>query len=124
MYTRRESELIQQYLQQHGQLPGAGAEVDDLYDDTVVSLELVLGSRAMTEDQRVLTQELEAQGWVRRFTVEAERADEYVELYQSLGDEVRVEPVTPELLAVEECADCLLAASDKYIVIYTRPTDV
>jgi Fe-S-cluster-containing dehydrogenase component len=33
MYTKRESELIQQYLQQYGQMPGAGSELDDLYDD-------------------------------------------------------------------------------------------
>ena len=33
MYTKRESELIQQYLQQHGQLPGAGSELDELYED-------------------------------------------------------------------------------------------
>ena len=32
MYTKRESELIQQYLQEHGELPGAGAdELDDLF---------------------------------------------------------------------------------------------
>lgn len=32
MYTKRESELIQQYLQEHGELPGGGAgELDDLY---------------------------------------------------------------------------------------------
>ena len=30
MYTKRESELIQQYLQQHGRLPGTGADLDDL----------------------------------------------------------------------------------------------
>ena len=29
VYTKRESELIQQY----GQMPGAGSELDDLYDD-------------------------------------------------------------------------------------------
>jgi hypothetical protein len=75
----------------------------------------------MTEDQRVLAQELEAQGWVRRFTIEAERAVEYVELYESLGDEVRVEPVTPESLGSEECTACILAARQKYRVIYTRP---
>jgi hypothetical protein len=33
MYTRRESELIQQFLQQYGRMPGAGWELDDLYDD-------------------------------------------------------------------------------------------
>ncbi|MBN1308852.1 MAG: FAD-dependent oxidoreductase [Chitinispirillaceae bacterium] len=32
MYTKRESELIQQYLQEHGELPGGGAgELDDLF---------------------------------------------------------------------------------------------
>jgi uncharacterized tellurite resistance protein B-like protein len=33
MYTKRESELIQQFLQQYGHLPGAGAELDELYED-------------------------------------------------------------------------------------------
>ncbi len=32
MYTKRESELLQQYLQQHGEMPGGGAdELDDLF---------------------------------------------------------------------------------------------
>lgn len=33
MYTKRESELIQQYLQQHGEMPGGGAddELDDFF---------------------------------------------------------------------------------------------
>jgi len=31
MYTKRESELIQQYLQQHGHLPPGNEEVDDLF---------------------------------------------------------------------------------------------
>jgi predicted HD phosphohydrolase len=30
MYTKRESELIQQCLQRQGQMPGAGSELDDL----------------------------------------------------------------------------------------------
>jgi formate dehydrogenase beta subunit len=32
MYTKRESELIQQYLQKHGELPGGGGSDDDLDD--------------------------------------------------------------------------------------------
>jgi formate dehydrogenase beta subunit len=32
MYTKRESELIQSYLQEHGQLPGSGGGDDDLDD--------------------------------------------------------------------------------------------
>jgi formate dehydrogenase beta subunit len=31
MYTKRESELIQQFLQQHGHLPPGNEEVNDLY---------------------------------------------------------------------------------------------
>ena len=32
MYTKRESELIQQYLQEHGELPGVGGDdLDDLF---------------------------------------------------------------------------------------------
>jgi hypothetical protein len=33
MYTKRDSELIQQFLQQHGHLPGMGGELDELYED-------------------------------------------------------------------------------------------
>ena len=33
VYTRRESELIQQFLQQRGHLPGMGGELDNLYED-------------------------------------------------------------------------------------------
>lgn len=74
----------------------------------------------MAGKQEGLGRELEAQGWTRQFTIEAERVDEYVELYESMGNEVRVELVTPELMAAEECATCLLAASDAYRIIYTR----
>jgi hypothetical protein len=32
MYTSRESQMIQAYLQQHGKMPGGGAdELDDLF---------------------------------------------------------------------------------------------
>jgi hypothetical protein len=71
--------------------------------------------------QGSLERGLEAQGWIRQFTIEAERADEYVELYESLGNEVRVEPVTPDLLVSEGCAACIMAARERYRVIYTRP---
>jgi hypothetical protein len=68
-----------------------------------------------------LAREQEAQGWLGRFTVKAKRADEDLELYESLGDEVRAEPVTTHQRMGEECANCLLAACDKYVMIYTRP---
>jgi hypothetical protein len=75
----------------------------------------------MSGGEESLAQQLEAQGWARQFTIEVERADEYVELYKSMGNEVRVEPVRPALLAAEECATCMLADSDRYRIIYTRP---
>jgi formate dehydrogenase beta subunit len=31
MYTQRESELLQQYLQKHGKMPGGGEDEDDLF---------------------------------------------------------------------------------------------
>ena len=32
MYSKRESELIQQYLQEHGEMPGGGdSDLDDLF---------------------------------------------------------------------------------------------
>ncbi|MEJ2165287.1 MAG: FAD-dependent oxidoreductase [Desulfobacterales bacterium] len=31
MYTKRESELLQKYLQQHGEMPGGGDDLDDLF---------------------------------------------------------------------------------------------
>jgi hypothetical protein len=77
----------------------------------------------MIGEQESRVRELETQGWTRQFTTEVERAKEYVELYESLGNEVRLEPVTPDLMVAEECATCLLAACDKYVVIYTRPSE-
>lgn len=65
----------------------------------------------------------EAQGWLRRFMVEAGRADECIELYESLGHDVRMRPVRADSLVDEECATCLLAASHRYVVIYTRLMD-
>ena len=62
-----------------------------------------------------------AEGWNPQFTIEAERANEYVELYESLGNEVRVEALDPKRLQDGECSTCLMAACDRYVMIYTRP---
>jgi hypothetical protein len=63
-------------------------------------------------------------GWTLQFTIEAGRAQEYIELYQSLGNEVHVRAVDPESLPDEDCSTCLKAASDRYVAIYTRPARV
>ena len=31
MYSKRESELIQQYIQAYGEMPGSGEDMDDLF---------------------------------------------------------------------------------------------
>jgi len=65
--------------------------------------------------------ELERQGWIRRFVADEPRLSEAVELYKSLGYEVRLEPAVFDEMS-EECKKCLLYQDcDKYKTIYTRP---
>jgi hypothetical protein len=78
----------------------------------------------MTAEQANPAHELKAQGWIRRFDIETERADEYVEVYESIGDEVWVVRMIPELMVREECAARFAMADyDKYVIIYTRRID-
>lgn len=62
--------------------------------------------------------ELLQEGWTRRFVAAPARLREAVALYESLGYQVHLEPLTPEELR-EECADCRLAVA-LFRVIYTR----
>jgi hypothetical protein len=61
---------------------------------------------------------LEAEGWLRRFVGGPPRLAEQVELYRSLGMEVRTEPVPPEELA-GTCSGCALALQ-LFRIVYTR----
>jgi hypothetical protein len=61
---------------------------------------------------------LAAEGWTRRFAAAAPRVKEHVETYESLGLEVRLEPILPDELA-PECGHCALALG-LFRVIYTR----
>ena len=56
--------------------------------------------------------------WERGFTVEERRVSEYVELYESIGYEVRVEPATPD--EQEECQTCFKADFDNLRTIYIK----
>jgi hypothetical protein len=58
----------------------------------------------------------EEDGWERGFTVEEHRVAEYVELYESIGYEVRIDPATPD--NEEECQECLKADFDKLRTIF------
>jgi len=61
---------------------------------------------------------LKAQGWERRTTACEPRLSELVELYESLGFAVRLEPFEPE--EGYECLDGYLAEPGRYKIIFTR----
>jgi len=58
-------------------------------------------------------------GWTKQFTTDEPRLSEAVELYKSLGYEVRLEPASFDETS-EVCKTCLLADCDRYKTIYTR----
>ena len=61
-----------------------------------------------TEQVIALEKQIIAEGWTRQFTTFAHRVQEYVELYQAQGFEIRIEPwaISPE--ADPSCGDCAL----------------
>ncbi|HEX7078160.1 MAG TPA: hypothetical protein VF363_07055 [Candidatus Eisenbacteria bacterium] len=60
-----------------------------------------------------------ADGWERRFVVEARRVEEYVRLYESAGFEVAADPVRADQ-AEEACGDCRVVLALQFRVVYTR----
>jgi hypothetical protein len=63
--------------------------------------------------------ELIAKGWVRRNLADPERAGETMDLYRSMGFEVRAEKLSPEDFGAK-CLACALAVCSTYVLIYTR----
>ncbi|MFX0138300.1 MAG: hypothetical protein ACFFDN_31960 [Candidatus Hodarchaeota archaeon] len=61
---------------------------------------------------------LRGKDWERGFTVEESRVNEYVELYESIGYEVRVEPATPN--EMEDCQECFKVNFDNLQTIYIK----
>jgi len=62
---------------------------------------------------------LEEQGWERQFTPDPARLAEMVEVYQSLGYEVRLEPACEEL-SLPECASCYEKSCNPLKTIFVR----
>jgi len=62
-------------------------------------------------------EELQKQGWEKRFTTDEPHLSEMAEQYQELGFEVLLEPVDP---SSEECTVCITVSSDRYRTLYTR----
>ncbi len=56
--------------------------------------------------------------WERGFTIEENRVTEYVDLYESIGYEVRVEPATPD--KVKDCQACFKADFNNLRTIYIK----
>ena len=62
-------------------------------------------------------EELQKEGWEKRFTMDEPRLSEMADQYKELGFEVLLEPVDP---SSGECTTCITAAADRYKTIYTR----
>lgn len=86
-------------------------KVEDLFED--------LGKRVFSEVQLQADPALLAQGWERRFTTDAQRVEEVMQLYSQLGYEVRAEPVQA-VETHEGCDDCHSSVASKFSTIYTR----
>ena len=75
-------------------------------------------------------EELGAEGWERRFVASEPRLSEAVELYQSIGFDVLLDPLpTEEELkggGCEEsgCTACFDVDRERYKIIYTRAKEV
>ncbi|MFW9825138.1 MAG: hypothetical protein ACFFE4_19510 [Candidatus Thorarchaeota archaeon] len=70
------------------------------------------------EEEKEVNPRLRGKDWERGFTVEENRVNEYVELYESIGYEVRVEPAVPD--EQEECQTCLKADFNNLRTIYIK----
>lgn len=88
----------------------------------IVKIEELLGQskdRFLSEAQLQADPALVAEGWERRFTADAQRTAEAVEIYERLGYEVRTEAVRAEE-AGAECEDCSSLMVVEFKTIYTR----
>jgi hypothetical protein len=71
-------------------------------------------------------EELVNLGWTRRFVACEPRLSESVELYESLGHRVHLEPLpdSPDPTTCEdECRICFEEDKDRYRIIFTRKTE-
>ncbi|MFX1458043.1 MAG: hypothetical protein ACFFBT_01135 [Promethearchaeota archaeon] len=77
-----------------------------------------MSDKEKEQEEKDLDILLRGKDWERGFTVEENRVAEYVELYESIGYEVRVEPATPD--EQEECQTCLKADFDNLRTIFIK----
>jgi len=70
-------------------------------------------------ESKKLSAKVEKEGWIKQTTIGEPRLSEIVELYESLGYEVRVEPPTLDELD-KECRRCYGNEVDELKTVYTR----
>jgi len=70
------------------------------------------------KDEKKLDLPIRGKDWERGFTVEELRVNEYVELYNSIGYEVRVEPATPN--EEEQCQACFKVDFNNLCTLYIK----
>lgn len=88
----------------------------------IVKIEYLADSsakRRITDAQLQPNPALVAEGWERRFTADARRAEEAIELYSQLGYEVRVEPMRSDGVH-DDCCGCDSPVVSQFKTIYTR----
>jgi hypothetical protein len=73
----------------------------------------------MAERKGLKEKELEKKGWVKQTTIGEPRLSEIVELYRSLGYEVRLESLKLDELD-EECRRCYESEVDEVKTVYVR----
>ncbi|MFX1495922.1 MAG: hypothetical protein ACFFBH_00200 [Promethearchaeota archaeon] len=78
----------------------------------------MVSKKEKTEREKKENLSLRGKEWERGFTVEEDRVNEYVELYESIGYEVRVEFATPD--KQEECQSCFKADFNNLRTIYIK----
>jgi hypothetical protein len=77
-------------------------------------------------------EQLEQEGWTKRFVANEPRLSESVELYKESGYEVHLEPLPKETECescvgdgkADKCRICFEGFEDQYRIIFTRPTKV
>ena len=73
-------------------------------------------------EEKGVENSLRGKEWERGFTVEENRVAEYVELYKSIGYEVRVEPASPD--EQDDCQECFKADFDNLRTIFIKRKDI
>jgi hypothetical protein len=63
--------------------------------------------------------QLVSEGWERRYLADPDRAREAIDLYESLGYEVKAQKLTPDDFG-PNCGDCASVVCKSYVLIYTR----